>query len=204
MKLVAGLGNPGPQYVDTRHNVGFLVVDRLARRAAAAIDSESHGARVGKARVAGDSVLLVKPWTYMNRSGGPVQSLAAYYKADPADVVVVHDDLDLPFGTVRVKKGGGHGGHNGLRDLNKHLGADYVRVRCGLGRPPKGWDPANYVLGRWSSEEAVHLEEVVDTAADAVESVLAHGPDTTMNRFNVRDPEVAAPSTGDASASAGS
>jgi len=202
--LVAGLGNPGPRYVDTRHNVGFLVVDRLARRAMVSVDSDKAGAKVTKARVADQPVVLAKPWTYMNRSGEPTQSLAAFFKLDPEQVIVVHDDLDLPFGDVRVKKGGGHGGHNGLRDIAKHLGRDHLRVRCGIGRPPEGWDTANYVLGRWTSEEASSLAEVVDTAADATEAILREGADAAMNRFNARDRKAAASSAGKASPAAGS
>lgn len=186
MSFIAGLGNPGPRYTGTRHNVGFLVVDRIARRLGVSIDGEQAGAKVTKAHGWGGSVLLAKPWTFMNRSGGPVQALASYYKIPVEEVVVVHDDLDLPFGDVRVKRGGGHGGHNGLRDIHRHLGADHLRVRCGIGRPPSGWDTAAYVLGQWSSDEAEQLEAVVDQAADAAEAIVAEGVQAAMNRFNVR------------------
>ncbi|MEM6929250.1 MAG: aminoacyl-tRNA hydrolase, partial [Myxococcota bacterium] len=126
---------------------------------------------------------------FMNRSGHPAASLRGYYKVDRADVVVVHDEIDLPFGDVRVKVGGGHGGHNGLRDLVAHLGgADFARVRFGVGRPPAGWDVADYVLGKWSSAEQDTLEERVDHAAEVVEAVLADGPRAAMNQFNVRRP----------------
>lgn len=203
MYLVAGLGNPGPRYVDTRHNVGFLVVDRLARRAMTTVDSDKSGAKVTKARVADQPVVLAKPFTFMNRSGGPTQALAAFYKLSPEQVIVVHDDLDLPFGDVRVKVGGGHGGHNGLRDIAKHLGRDHLRVRCGIGRPPEGWDTANYVLGRWTDDEADRLVDVVDTAADATEAILRDGAETAMNRFNARDRKAAAPTAGGAPPAAG-
>lgn len=186
MYLVAGLGNPGPRYVDTRHNVGFLVVDRLARRAATAIDGERHGARHGKARLADQTVLLLKPWTFMNLSGQPTQAHAAFHRVDSDHVIVVHDDMDLPFADVRVKVGGGHGGHNGLRDLERHVGRDTLRVRCGIGRPPQGWDPANYVLGRWSSAEADALDAFVDAASDAVESIVRDGVVAAMNTVNTR------------------
>jgi PTH1 family peptidyl-tRNA hydrolase len=187
MFLVAGLGNPGAQYVGTRHNVGFLAADALARRCATGIDKSQHGALSTKVRLAGQAVVLCKPQKFMNLSGGPTQQLAAFYKVELDHVIVVHDELDLPFGDVRVKVGGGHGGHNGLRDLHKHLpGNGYVRVRVGIGRPPAGWKPANYVLGRWSAEESSQLEDVVARAADAVESVVRVGPTETMNQFNVR------------------
>jgi PTH1 family peptidyl-tRNA hydrolase len=175
MFLILGLGNPGARYTDTRHNIGFLVVDALARRAMASLDREQHGALVAKATVAGQPVVLAKPQKFMNLSGGPGQLLRDFYKVDNAHVIVVHDDMDLPAGEVRLKQGGGHGGHNGLRDLIARMGADFVRVRAGVGRPPAGWDPADYVLGRWSNDEAASLASFVDTAADAVQAVVTLG-----------------------------
>jgi PTH1 family peptidyl-tRNA hydrolase len=186
MHLVVGLGNPGREYEQTRHNVGFRVVDRVGARAGVDVDRKQFGALVAPARVAGRSAVLAKPQSYMNRSGEPAASLRGYYKATNPEIVVVHDDLDLPFGEVRVKVGGGHGGHNGLRDLTRALGADYVRVRFGIGRPPKGWDAADYVLGKWAPAEAEALEAAVDRAAEAVELVLDKGPTPAMNTFNVR------------------
>lgn len=201
MFVVVGLGNPGHEYLDTRHNVGFLVVDGLARRAAASIDREQAGARVAKVLVAGEAALLAKPQKYMNLSGGPVRALMDFYKVPLDQVVVVHDDLDLPAGDVRVKVGGGHGGHNGLRDLNQHCGPGYVRVRVGVGRPPAGWDPANYVLGRWSAEEADRLPDVVAAAMDAVEAILSRGVKHAMQVFNTKEPAKAAPLGGASKAS---
>lgn len=187
MHLVVGLGNPGAKYVGTRHNVGFLVVDALARRAMTTVDRAQHGALTVKTRLAGSPVVLAKPQKFMNLSGGPTQQLSSFYKLELDHLLVVHDDLDLSHGDVRVKVGGGHGGHNGLRDLHKRLGSgDYLRIRVGIGRPPEGWDTANYVLGRWTDEEASRLEDVVATAADAVETTLASGPNVAMNRFNAR------------------
>ncbi len=186
MFLVVGLGNPGSSYVATRHNVGFLVADQLARRAMTTINTKGQGALTGKARLADQAIVLAKPVEYMNRSGSPVQKLVSFYKLDLDHVVVVHDDMDIDFGRVRIKVGGGHGGHNGLRDLNKHLGSDYVRVRVGVSRPPAGWDPANYVLGRWTDAESQQLEDIVGHAADAAESLLREGASSAMNRFNVR------------------
>ena len=186
MVLVVGLGNPGRKYEQTRHNAGFCVVDRLGARAGAGVDRGQLGALVGAARIGGRSAVLAKPQSFMNRSGQPAASLRGYYKVVNADVVVIHDDLDIPFGDVRVKVGGGHGGHNGLRDLNRCLGPDYVRVRFGVGRPPQGWDTAAYVLSKWSPIESEALDGVVDRAADAVEMILAEGPSAAMNKFNTR------------------
>jgi len=184
--LVVGLGNPGPRYVDTRHNVGFLVVDTLARRAGVSVDREQSGARLAKGTVAAQPAVLLKPQKFMNLSGGPVHAARDFFKVAQDHVVVVHDDVDLPTGEVRVKQGGGHGGHNGLRDLIAHGGPDFVRVRVGVGRPPEGWDTADFVLGRWSPEEASALPEVVDRAADAVEHVVRHGVQAAMQTFNTR------------------
>ena len=130
--------------------------------------------------------MVARPQSFMNRSGQPVHSLMGYFKLEPSDIVVVHDDLDLPFGRVQLKRGGGHGGHNGLRDINKHVGSDYIRVRMGVGRPPEGWDTADYVLGKWNKVEQGEIDHVVDRGADAVEGVLRDGLEATMNVFNVR------------------
>lgn len=187
MFLVLGLGNPGARYADTRHNVGFLVVDALARRCGASIDKQHFGALSVKTRLGDHPVVLGKPQEFMNCSGGPAIRLATFYKVPADHVIVVHDDLDLDFGDVRVKVGGGHGGHNGLRDLNKHVAEGaYTRVRVGISRPPPGWDPAEYVLGRWADAESAALADVVHTAADAVGTVVAQGATLAMNQFNVR------------------
>jgi PTH1 family peptidyl-tRNA hydrolase len=194
MHLVVGLGNPGARYVDTRHNVGFLVVDALARRARVDPSKEQLGALVGKGSVGGQPALLAKPQSFMNLSGGPVQQLAAFHKVPLSRLVVVHDELDLPFGDVRVKVGGGHGGHNGLRDLHARLGsADYARVRVGISRPPREWDTADYVLARWTPDESARLLDVVDAAADAVESVVRDGTAAAMNKLNTRPARAPSP-----------
>jgi len=184
--LVIGLGNPGRKYDQTRHNAGFLVVDRLAERGGEQVATKQLGALVGKARIGGQPAVLAKPQSFMNLSGQPAVSLRGWYKAENADIVVVHDDVDIPFGEIRVKQGGGHGGHNGLRDLNKRLGSDYARVRFGVGRPPEGWDTADYVLGKWTGEESDLLDGVLDRAADAVEAVLRDGAVAAMNTYNAR------------------
>jgi PTH1 family peptidyl-tRNA hydrolase len=173
--VVAGLGNPGHSYERTRHNLGYLTVDELARRHGGTWRSKK---KVEAAPVAfgAKNVMLLKPTTFMNRSG----SALADYR--PEDLIVVHDDLDLEPGTVRVKVGGGAGGHNGLRSIIQNLGNDFIRVRIGIGRPPIGVTVTNYVLGRTDAA----LRDAVPTAADAVEAVFDHGPEAAMNRYNVR------------------
>jgi PTH1 family peptidyl-tRNA hydrolase len=173
--VVVGLGNPGRSYERTRHNVGFLVADELAKRHSGSWRSKkkAEAAPIGFGL---KNVTLLKPTTYMNNSG---TALAGY---KPDQLVVVHDDLDLPEGDVRVKVGGGAGGHNGLRSLIQHLGNDFVRVRIGIGRPPPGMTVTDYVLGRMESV----VKEAVPRAADAVEAVIESGPEAAMNRFNTR------------------
>jgi PTH1 family peptidyl-tRNA hydrolase len=187
MHLVLGLGNPGRKYEKTRHNVGFLVADRLAARAGETCDKSQLGALVAKVRLRDADVVLAKPQSFMNLSGQPAASLRGYYKVTNDQVIVVHDEVDIPFGQVRIKVGGGHGGHNGLRDLVARLGdGNFVRVRVGVSRPPPGWDTADYVLGAWDTSEQRELEEIVDRAADAVEAILRDGVTNAMNVFNTR------------------
>jgi peptidyl-tRNA hydrolase, PTH1 family len=181
--LVVGLGNPGPEYADTRHNVGFHVVELLATRAGGGrFSRHKSNADVLEGRLAGRRVVLAKPRTYMNVSGGPVAGLVRYFGGE---LVVVHDDLDLGFGVVRLKQGGGEGGHNGLRSISTSLGTkDYLRVRFGIGRPPGRQDPADFVLKRFSATERKELDFAVDLAADATEALLADGLEPTQNRFH--------------------
>ena len=184
--LVVGLGNPGPDYAETRHNVGFRVVELLAARAGGGRFSKHRtNADVLEGRLAGRRAVLAKPRTYMNVSGGPVAGLVKYFGVDPADLVVVHDDLDLAFGVVRLKLGGGEGGHNGLRSISGSIGTkDYLRVRFGIGRPPGRQDPADFVLKRFSGAERKELEFAVDLAADAAEALLRDGLEPAQNRFH--------------------
>ncbi|MBW0117090.1 aminoacyl-tRNA hydrolase [Pseudonocardia abyssalis] len=184
--LVVGLGNPGPEYAETRHNVGFRVVDLLATRAGGGRFSKHRSnADVLEGRLAGRRVVLAKPRTYMNVSGGPVANLAKYFSVPVEDIVVVHDELDLGFGVVRLKRGGGEGGHNGLRSVTSSIGTrEYLRVRFGIGRPPGRQDPADYVLRRFSGAEAKELEFAVDLAADAAEALLLDGLEPAQNRFH--------------------
>jgi peptidyl-tRNA hydrolase, PTH1 family len=183
--LVVGLGNPGPEYAETRHNVGARVAELLADRVGGRFSRHKAQADVLEGRLAGRPVVLARPRTYMNVTGGPVAGLLRYYSVDPAELVVVHDDLDLPFGVVRLKRGGGEGGHNGLRSISASIGTkDYLRVRFGIGRPPGRQDPADFVLKRFSATERKEVEFAVDLAADAVEALLADGLEPAQNRFH--------------------
>ncbi|MEV0679912.1 aminoacyl-tRNA hydrolase [Actinosynnema sp. NPDC050436] len=185
VSLVVGLGNPGPRYEGNRHNAGFLVLDVLAERIGGRFKAHRGGAEVLEGRLAGRRVVLAKPRGYMNTSGGPVAGTAKFYKVEPANVVVVHDELDLPFATVRLKLGGGDNGHNGLRSITKSLGTkDYHRVRFGVDRPPGRMDPADYVLRDFSPTERKELAFELDRAADAVEALLELGLEAAQNKFH--------------------
>ena len=188
MKLIIGLGNPGKQYLLTRHNMGFLVVDKLADNFAIGITSKGFDAVYGKGKIDNVPVLLAEPQTFMNRSGFAVARLFEYFKIeDYTDVIVVHDDLDLPFGTLRLKVGGGHGGHKGLFSTIEHLGvSDFFRVRMGIGKPTGKTSTEDYVLNRFSAEERQHLPKVVSAAVTAIVDILSDGIQTAMNRHNVR------------------
>ena len=183
--LVVGLGNPGPRYAGTRHNAGFAVADLLAHRIGGAFKAHKGRCDVVEGRLAGVPVVLAKPKAYMNESGGPIVSISRFFKIPVERIVVVHDDLDLPFGALRLKRGGGDGGHIGLRSMSAALGnREYVRVRFGIGRPPGRQDPADFVLREFSPVERKDLAFQVDRAADAVEAFLADGLDAAQNRFN--------------------
>jgi PTH1 family peptidyl-tRNA hydrolase len=185
---VVGLGNPGRRYRATRHNAGFRVVDRLASRWEVAVAREAHRALVGEARRAGERVLLVKPQTYMNESGEAVASVQRFYRVDPAHVIVVHDDVDLDVGRVRIRSGGRGGGNRGVESLIATLGdPGFLRVKVGVGRPTAGPVPPSYVLSVPPGEEASRLDEAEERAADAVELLLAEGPERAMNRINQRE-----------------
>ena len=181
--LVVGLGNPGPRYETTRHNVGFLVADILAERIGSGFKvHKKSGAEVTTGRLGGRSVVLAKPRTYMNESGRHVGPLAKFYSVDPADIVVLHDELDIDFGRIRLKFGGGEGGHNGLRSIASALGTkDFQRVRIGVGRPPGRQDPAAFVLENFNSKERPELGTILEQAADATELLLQHGVEAAQN-----------------------
>ena len=192
---MVGLGNPGPEYADHRHNVGAMVVDELALRSGARL--KRHKARaavtdvrlgVGPGGVPGAKAMLAIPGVYMNTSGGPVKSLLAYHSLPVGALIVVHDELDIPFGQVRIKTGGGEGGHNGLRSISSALGTkDYVRVRVGIGRPPGRMDPADFVLRRFATPERAELPLLVSDAADAVEMVANLGVNAAQQVVHAPD-----------------
>ncbi|MGH3760958.1 aminoacyl-tRNA hydrolase [Actinophytocola sp.] len=185
--LVVGLGNPGPRYVANRHNIGYLVADELADRIGGKFKSHKGGADVIEARLGGRRVVLAKPRTYMNVSGGPVAGMIRFYKVPPENLIVMHDELDLPFGTIRMKLGGGENGHNGLRSITKSLGTrEYLRVRFGIGRPPGRMDPADYVLRDFSATERKDLALDIDRCADATEALVAKGLEAAQNLFHAR------------------
>jgi peptidyl-tRNA hydrolase, PTH1 family len=183
--LIVGLGNPGPEYAGNRHNAGFMVLDVLAARAGARFKSHRARAEVIEGRLAGMRAVLAKPRSYMNVSGGPVRALVDFYRVPTEQLVVVHDELDIPYGTLRLKRGGGDNGHNGLRSITRALGdRDYLRVRFGIGRPPGRMDPAVYVLRDFSATERKELDLNLDRAADAVETLLAEGLERAQNTFH--------------------
>ena len=186
--LVAGLGNPGPAYAANRHNVGAMVLDVLAARVGGSFRSHKARAAVLEGRLGGapgPRVVLAKPSSYMNESGGPVAGLAQFFKVDVERLVVVHDELDIPYGELRLKRGGGEGGHNGLRSITRSVGSkEYVRVRVGIGRPTGRMDAADYVLRDFSGAERQDLGVEVDRSADAVEALVSQGLEPSQNAFS--------------------
>ena len=183
--LIAGLGNPGPEYAGNRHNAGQMVADLLAERMGARFKAHRTRNEAADGRLAGVPVTLAKPRTYMNLSGGPVAALAAFYKIPPERIVVVHDELDIPFGAVRLKRGGGDNGHNGLRSVTQALGTnEYNRARFGIGRPPGRMDAATFVLRDFSAAERKELPLLIDRCADAVEMLLSKGLAVAQNTFH--------------------
>ncbi|MEU4562051.1 aminoacyl-tRNA hydrolase [Actinoplanes sp. NPDC023936] len=186
--LVVGLGNPGKEYAGNRHNVGFMVADLLASRIggkfgrAKRAQGEMAEGRLG---MGGPKLVILKPLTYMNLSGAPVVALSQFFKVPVANVIAVHDELDVPFGQVRAKRGGGEGGHNGLRSMSKSLATkEYARVRFGIGRPPGRQDPADYVLSDFSGAERKELDFLVDRAADVTEAIVLEGVEWAQNKYH--------------------
>lgn len=184
--LIAGLGNPGPRYADTPHNVGWLVIDELAERCGVRLGAARRAkATVAQARIAGYPVVLLKPGDFMNNSGGPTKALLTYYHAAPDRLIVIHDELDIPPHALRLKFGGGDNGHNGLRSLRSSLGSgEYYRVRVGVGRPVGRQDPADYLLSPWPSALRKDVPATVARAADAVEKLVGEGLAAAQNTFN--------------------
>ncbi len=183
--LIVGLGNPGPRYAGNRHNVGAMVTEVLARRVNAAWKSHKGRADIVEGRFAGQRAVLARPRSFMNESGGPVASLIHFFKVPLDHVIVIHDELDLPFGTLRLKTGGGDNGHNGLRSVRASMGSgEFPRVRVGIGRPPGRQDPADFVLRDYAAAQRKELALQLEDAADAVEVLLSEGLVAAQNRFN--------------------
>jgi PTH1 family peptidyl-tRNA hydrolase len=185
--IIVGLGNPGPEYAGTRHNAGQMVLAVLAERAGARLKSHRSRNDIAEGRLDGQPVTLARPHSYMNLSGGPVSALLRFYKISPERLLVIHDELDVAFGAVRLKLGGGDNGHNGLRSISQSLGTrDYYRARFGIGRPPGRMDPAAFVLKDFSAAERKELELLIGEAADAAESLLARGLAAAQNEVHPR------------------
>ena len=185
IKLIAGLGNPGPEYADNRHNAGFMAVDKLAEELRANYWKTEHGALTAHVKHKGQELILAKPQSYMNTSGGPVSKIAAAYKIAPEEILVIHDEMDIPNGDVRIKVGGGHGGHNGLRSIHEKLGSNaYVRVRVGIDHPPGRKPVVDYVLQAPKGEALEAFQAACAIAADAALACVDDGPIKAMNRFN--------------------
>lgn len=188
MKLIVGLGNPGTKYALTRHNIGFMAAEQLAAAAGIVLKKKGHQGVYGVGRIAGEESAVLLPQTFMNLSGASVGSACKSLGVEPGDLIVVHDDIDLPFGRLKIKAGGGHGGHNGIRHIREVLGTgDFIRLKLGVGRPLGGGDVAGHVLSTFSGGERKQLETVLGSAVEAVEAILAQGVQRAMNDFNNRE-----------------
>lgn len=186
MFIIAGLGNPGRQYENTRHNAGFMAIDALADKYGISIDTKKHKALIGKGVISGQKVILAKPQTYMNLSGESIRELVDYYKVDEkTQLLIIYDDISLEVGALRIRKKGSAGGHNGIKSILAHLGHDvFDRIKVGVGEKPKGWDLADYVLGAFPKGERQLIDESMPKICHAVEIILEEGPDEAMNRIH--------------------
>jgi PTH1 family peptidyl-tRNA hydrolase len=190
MRLIVGLGNPGAQYEKTRHNAGFMVIDKLAGEYGISVNKNKFDVRYGRGDIEDRAVMLAKPMAFMNRSGWPVQKLAAYFNIDSKDLIIIHDDIDLAFGRLKIKEKGGHGGHRGLKSIIQVVGEDaFVRLRIGVGRSETGNNVSDYVLGPFDDDESTLLDGILNRARDAVVTILTEGPKAGMNRFNEKNAE---------------
>lgn len=189
MYIIVGLGNPGREYENTRHNIGFDVIDTLAKEEGIDVLEKKHKAVIGKGLIEGQKVILVKPLTYMNLSGESVRSVLDFYKVDEtSELIVISDDISLGVGQMRIRKKGSAGGHNGLKNIIAHLGHDeFIRLRMGVGEKPTGYDLADYVLGHFSGEERKVMDESAKCAAEAIRTIISGDADTAMNRFNTKN-----------------
>ena len=190
MYLVVGLGNPGKQYEATRHNMGFDTIDQLVEDYNVPQGGVKFNAMYGKAMIGGEKVILMKPLSFMNLSGGPVREMVNYFKIDPeTELIVIYDDIDLEPGQLRIRKQGSAGGHNGIKDIIRQLGTEkFLRIKVGVGAKPKGWDLADHVLGRFSTEERKLVDEAIEKAAKAVDIMISQGADAAMNEYNRKVP----------------
>jgi peptidyl-tRNA hydrolase len=185
MKIIAGLGNPGQEYSQTRHNVGFMLLDALAERLSLQVWQDKFTAKIAEGHIGGEKVLLVKPATYMNNSGEAIGSLLRWYKLGTEDLIVAHDDMDIAVGTMRLRRKGSSGGHNGIKSILAHVpDENFARVRIGVGRPLPGWTVVNHVLAKFSAEDQKLVDETIKALLPAVECIAADGIDLAMNRFN--------------------
>ncbi len=185
MKLVVGLGNPGDDYVKTRHNIGFMVADSISKTNGITLNQTKFKGIIGRGTIGSEDVIIAKPQTYMNRSGESVSSLLFFYKLEPSDCIVICDDLELPSGKIRVRGKGGHGGHNGLRSIIEQTGSqEFVRVRVGIGRPEGRPGVSGYVLSPFLKDEKPLIEDAIERASRAVEAIITDGVEAAMNRFN--------------------
>lgn len=189
MYLIVGLGNPGRQYEGTRHNMGFDTIDYLIEKYRIPQGGVKFNAMYGKGIIGGEKVILIKPLSFMNLSGGPVRDMANYFKVDPeTELIVIYDDIDLEPGQIRIRKQGSAGGHNGIKDLIRQLGTQkFLRVKVGVGAKPKGWDLADYVLGRFSDGDRKLVDDAIARAGDAVDVIISRGADAAMNEYNARE-----------------
>lgn len=185
MKIIAGLGNPGSEYEKTKHNVGFMFIDALAEKLGVTDWKDKFDAKIGEARMGTEKVLLVKPQTYMNESGQAIGPLMNFYKLDAEDLIVVHDDMDIPAGTIRIRKKGSAGGHNGIKSVLAHVGDEhFARVRIGIGRPMPGWTVVNHVLAPFVLEDVPKIDEAIKYLVPAVECIVTDDVDKAMNQYN--------------------
>lgn len=191
MKVIVGLGNPGKEYDKTRHNMGFMAIDKLAQNTGISISESKHKALCGKGIIGGEKVVLVKPQTFMNSSGEAVRAVMDFYKVDPKDIIIIYDDIDLAPGQLRIRERGSAGSHNGMKSVITHMGTTtFPRVRVGIGAKPEGWDLADYVLSRPNEEDAKAIEKGTADAADAAEMIIKAGEDgigEVMSRYNAKD-----------------
>lgn len=194
MKIIAGLGNPGPEYAQTKHNVGFMIVDALAAALGAEWRQGKFEALVAETRIGSEKVVLVKPLTYMNESGRAIGPLMSWYKLAPEDLIVCHDDMDIPAGTIRIRRKGSAGGHNGIKSILAHVGDEhFVRVRLGIGRPLPGWSVVKHVLAPFMAEDAAKIAESIKQLVPAIECIVTDGVDMAMNKYNPKKQKKAKP-----------